>query len=292
MVNAMVSVADAFVDGIAELPSLSRAAQAVVQSISAGRDNFPNIARVVDEDPVLVASVLRVANSAFYSSPTRINSVSSAISRLGFNEVRALICTASLLRAFKGAAPAMDLDKFWGHSLGTAVACHVLVQPAGVRPGALLGDNPYYLGGLMHHLGILVEALHQPLRFGQACALARARGWSLEQAEREVFGFGHSAWGAALLERWKMPAMIADAALYHLEPEACPGDRKAAQVVHLAGLLIQAEGTENLEMAKPCLDLAALAGLGWSPERLPELAQRIREAIADAQQLQMILAGA
>jgi HD-like signal output (HDOD) protein len=287
----MVSAADTFVDGIAELPSLSRAAQAVVQSIASGKDNFPSIARVVDEDPVLVASVLRVVNSAFYSSPVRISSVSAAISRLGFNEVRALVCTASLLRDFKGAGAAIDLDRFWAHSLGTAVACHVLVQPGGARPGALLGDNPYYLSGLMHHLGILVEALHQPSRFSQACGLALERDWSLERAEREIFGFGHSACGAALLERWKMPALISDAALYHLEPEACRGDKKAAQVVHLASQLSHEQGSDSFEMASPRLNEASLASLGWSPARMPELKQRVQEAIADAQQLQCILAG-
>ncbi|HTB33352.1 MAG TPA: HDOD domain-containing protein [bacterium] len=287
----MVSIADAFVDGIADLPSLSRAAQAVVQCLSEGRDNFQSIARVVDEDPVLVASVLRVANSAFYSSPTRISSVTAAIGRLGFNEVRALICTASLLRDFKGAGPAIDLDSFWGHSLGTAVACHVLVQPGGARHGALLGDNPYYLSGLMHHLGILVEALHSPTAFIRARALARENGWSLERGEREVFGFGHSACGAALLERWKMPSSITDAALYHLEPRACPGDPRPAQAVHLAGLLCHEEGGDGFELSKPPMDPAALAALGWSPARLPELKQRIREAIADAHQLQLILAG-
>ncbi|HXC63870.1 MAG TPA: HDOD domain-containing protein, partial [bacterium] len=292
VVNAMVAVADTFVDGIANLPSLSRAAQDVVHSISEGRDNFQSVARVVDSDPVLAATILKVSNSAFYASPTRVGSVSVAISRLGLNEVRALVCTASLMRDFRDASGTIDLAKFWTHSLSTAVACHVIVQPGGARPGALLGDNPFYLSGLMHHLGILVEAIHMPLKFTQACVLARERGWSLEQAEREVFGFGHSACAAALLDRWKMPPQIRDAALYHLEPEACPGDARAARVVHLAGLLTHELGSESYEMVAPWMSEDAFHGLGWSLDRLPELQQRIREAIADAQQLQLALAGA
>jgi HD-like signal output (HDOD) protein len=277
--------AETFLDSLPDLPSLSKAAQEVVRSIAGGKDNFTAIARVVDSDPVLAAGVLKVANSAYYARSTPVGSISTAIARLGMDEVRALVCTAALLREFQGAGKSIDLDDFWRHSLSTAVACHVIVHPGLPASGSLLGDNPFYLCGLMHHLGILLEAIHRPVEFAQARLLAHERGCGMEQAEREIFGFGHSESGAALLRRWKSPGMVVDAALYHLAPESCPGDRRPAQVVHLAGMLCHELGANSYEGVAPWVSEESFLKLGWDIDKLPALQERVRLAIENAQQL-------
>jgi HD-like signal output (HDOD) protein len=289
--NFELAAAEAFLHDLPELPSLSPAASQIIQSINDGNDNFQDLGRIVEGDPVLATRVLKVANSAFYAAPSRMSSLTAAIGRLGLTEMRTLICSAALIRQFEGAKAAIGLDLFWNHSVATALACQVIVEPGPLRPGQMLGDNPYYLAGLMHHLGLLVEAIHAPARFEQACARANETGGSMEQAECELFGFGHSATGAALFDLWRVPDIIRQAALYHLDPDACPGDGKAAQVVHLAGLLAHETGAYSFEGVAPWVSESAFHRLGWSLERLPELMDRLKRANNQAGGLVQALAG-
>jgi HD-like signal output (HDOD) protein len=141
----------------------------------------------------------------------------------------------------------------------------------------------------MHHLGVLMEAVNKPTDFRRALVLSEERGCSLQEAETEIFGFGHSECGAALLERWKSPQMMVDAALYHLNPEACPNDPKPAQVVHLAAMLCHELGGQSYEGVAPWFSEQVFHKLGWSLESLPSLQERIQHAIGSATHLHSAL---
>jgi HD-like signal output (HDOD) protein len=279
-----LKLAAEFLDGLPDLPSLSPASVSIVRSIDLGRDNFPALARVVEGDPVLAGRVLKVANSAYYAAANRLTSISSAIARLGIDEVRALVSAAALIRQFQNDELPFDLSAFWNHSLTTALACHAISSPEAQPSGRLMGDNPYYLAGLMHHLGLLVEAIHSPKAYRQAAALSKERQCSMEAAELEVMGFAHPATAAVLFERWQMPTATIDAALYHLDPANCPGDQHSAQVVHMAGLMAHGLGGYPFEgvTASPGFDAAVLEQLGWSMDRLDQLKSRVESQAAQA----------
>ena len=99
------------------------------------------VAILIEEDPAMAPSVLRVANSVmFYSSQSgAIFSVQDATVRLGFKQLRELVRTAAFIRAFGKMTRQMDPRRFWRRSLITAVAGRVIARS--VRVPALLYED-------------------------------------------------------------------------------------------------------------------------------------------------------
>src|SRR5512147_807202 len=76
-----------------------------------------DVAAIIERDPALTARLLRSANSAAFSrSGERIGSISSAVSRLGVNQVRAICIVLAVVKAFSRKAGGLDHQVFWTHS--------------------------------------------------------------------------------------------------------------------------------------------------------------------------------
>ena len=72
------------------------------------------IAELLRSDPDLCARMLRVANSAFYSFPTEIETVDRAISVIGLRQIRDLVLVTSVIKAFEGIPKDLvNMSTFW-----------------------------------------------------------------------------------------------------------------------------------------------------------------------------------
>ena len=92
------------------------------------------VAKLIQAEPVLAARVVAVANSvAFNSSGRAIADVQSAVTRLGFRNVRSL-ATASLVRQMGGAADSGNpllrrmAAQLWEHTAHVTALAHVLAR--------------------------------------------------------------------------------------------------------------------------------------------------------------------
>ena len=80
------------------MPILSRTAQCVAGTASRENSSLSDLAWVILEDPTLTAQVLKLANSMYYHPHSkRINTVSRAVMRLGFNTIKEMCLTISLI---------------------------------------------------------------------------------------------------------------------------------------------------------------------------------------------------
>ena len=274
--------ADDFIDSIADLPS----PPAFLQEVLSAADNgtFAQIARLVERDLGLAARVLRIGNSAFYGGGERISSVTTALGRLGTRELKGVILSSLMVDTFKGLQDVLDTDAFWRHCFASGIASQLLSSPAHLESEDLhLGDNPYYMAGLLHHVGILAEALKDPACFNRARAVARAQGCSLAEAETEIFGFDHAEAGAAMLERWRFPDDTSDAARYHLRPDEADRNVETVRVVHLSAMLCHELGpTDSYEGVAPWFSERAFYELGWTQAQLPRLVEKLKLTIHKA----------
>jgi HD-like signal output (HDOD) protein len=275
--------AEQFVESVGNLPSLPSIVEEVLSAASSNKDNFVQIARLVERDPGLSARVLRAANSAYYSRMSRISSVSMAIARMGTNEFKTLAFSAAFMNTFKDLDTVLDMRAFWKHSLASGMACRLLASPSHLEPSSL-GDNPFYVAGMLHHVGILVEAIKEPLLLEEARKQARERGCSLAESERRLFGFDHAEVGAALLKKWRFPDEVCEAALYHLRPDEAPQHQQTVQVVHLSAMLChELDPTlDSFEGVAPWFSEKAFYDLGWTQDHLPALVRGLGESIRNA----------
>jgi HD-like signal output (HDOD) protein len=187
-----------------------------------------DLVAILEKEPGVSSRILKAANSAFYGTPRAITSLKAAVVRLGNHNV----ARYALSSAF-GAAGGPAWCTFWKHS--TAVALLTRHMAAFLGTFSRQEEEELFTMGLLHDLGVMVELGSG--RFGEVEEALRRRPMSLEEAEREAFGFDHGQLGKAAAVRWNFPADLAAAMECHSRPEAAPEFHRKTVLVHLASLV-------------------------------------------------------
>jgi putative nucleotidyltransferase with HDIG domain len=220
-------------EGILDLPTLPTVVAKIVELVDNPRTNASTLARLISSDPALTARMLKLANSAYYGFPRRIGTINLAIVVLGFNTVRDLAISASLVERFNLAYEGGDLQTdFWEHSICTAVAAR-MVQRQG--PAGAVGEA--FVAGLLHDIGRLVVARYLPEEFERVRRDTEESQRPLWQVELEVLGMSHSEVGGLLCRRWNLPEPIAEAVTWHHHPLKRSETDPLTCIVHFAEYL-------------------------------------------------------
>ena len=174
-----------------------------------------NIQAIMMKDSGLVSSVLRAANSAYFSTSHRCESVAEAVLRLGFREVYRLTVSSvagrwlSQIEHGYGWEPG-DLCK---HSLCVAVASEFIAKETGKVSVGLA-----YTAGLLHDVGKLALAHACADQFEKIRIQQQKSGVSWRQAEHEILGYDHTDVGGVLMEAWTFPTSLIQVACYYPRP--------------------------------------------------------------------------
>jgi HD-like signal output (HDOD) protein len=187
----------------ARLPTLPAIAVQLMGLGSSKSADVSQLVEIVANDPAISASLVRQANSATFHRVRPADSVSRAVSYLGFARSRMTALSATLLPALTdGREPAFCFTAFWRRSL-IAGACALAI---GRR---LFSDDAeaLLLAALVQDIGILALAqlplpIYGRMRGGDFTHLAAVVN------ERRVIHEDHGAVGAWLLERWNFPARL------------------------------------------------------------------------------------
>jgi len=199
--------------------------------------NIDRIIEVISYDKSLVAQCLRIANSALFSRRSTIQSVRGAVLTLGLSHVRDLVYSCSLPRLFANTEYGIAPATFWCHALGTAMVSQHLGERLEVE-----NNERLYLAGLLHDIGLLVNALLFREEFQHILELARTSETPLEEVEQQVLGFTHCDSGRLLADLWKLPPDISGVIEHHHHPSAGDPDAEVTSIVYLADLLCRLRG--------------------------------------------------
>ncbi|MEW6220549.1 MAG: HDOD domain-containing protein [Thermodesulfobacteriota bacterium] len=232
------------------------------QALELARDpdsSFFAIERLVLKDPVLAATVLKLANSAWLGLPLPVTSVSQALSLLGLARFRRLVLQATVHDLFARELRAYSMAS--GALFRHAVACAQLAD-------LLLPDRPVrereeaYVAGLLHDLGKVVLERCAWEAYAVIAQRALSHRESFHQAEREILGLDHGEAGHLLADLWRLPAGLGEAIALHHEPLRSRAGRPLVCAVHVADALCQMLG---IDLARDSLayelEPAALAAL-------------------------------
>lgn len=245
------------------------------------RTSSHDVADVITEDTGLAARLLKLANSAFFGFPSRIDTISRAVTLVGTRQLRDLALATSIIDQFDGLSTgAVTMESFWQHSVACGVTARIL---------ALHRREPnverYFVTGLMHDIGRLLMFSTLPELAAEALDEAERHGELLYRTERRVLGFDHAEVGGALLKQWKLPVHTVSAVAYHHKPANDSGLRTDTAIVHVADLIANALriGSSG-ERYVPPLDDGAWTRLGL-PENildvlLPEIERQYQDAAA------------
>lgn len=273
--------ATSLVTGVASLVSLPEVCIQVNGMVDDDRSSAGDIARVISQDPGLTARLLKIANSSFYGFPSRIETVSRAVTIIGTRELRFLVLAASAVRSFdRISSDAIDMASFWRHSVYCGVIARLLAGRCRV-----LHSERLFVAGLLHDVGRLVMISRIPDLVQVMHFRARQAQEPMFEAEREVFDTDHGEVGAELMKLWRLPASLQSAAAYHHEPQRAPDYALEAALIHIAdGLAHLAElGSSNLQ------DVGPISTFAWE---LTQLSPAVVESVlqeARAQFLETLL---
>ena len=191
--------------GIDDLPTLPRTVLKITELVNNPKSSVKDIARIITDDQVLTARLLKLVNSSFYGFPQRISTVNSAVVLLGFDAIRSLLLTTSVFDLFAGRnkKSKQDQEKFWDHSLGCAVGAKVI--------GNYLRHDKIeelFVAGLLHDIGKIVEMLYLPDEFAKVVATINKKNILMLTAEEQVLGYDHAEIGQLLAGKWNLPIKL------------------------------------------------------------------------------------
>ena len=219
--------------GLATLPKVALEIIRLANDDEATADDFCQIVRC---DPALCVRVLKVVNSAFYGLSRQIESISQAVVLLGATAIKNIAIASSVHKLFVSGRKIDTFDPadLWLHSVAVATASREIA-----RRTKLHRPEDAFLAGLIHDVGILVELQAYGQQFVQVVERVDADPHvAFRQAERELLGASHEAFGAGLCQRWSFPRHLEQVAAHHHEPERVSDDeRTLPAIVHLADWL-------------------------------------------------------
>ena len=220
-----------------------------------------HIARVVSRSPSLTAVLLKIVNSSFYSFPSKISTVSHAVSLIGTREISGLALGISVLSIFRNIPKeTMDMPSFLRHSLACGILSRVLAAHQNMPQ-----TEQMFVSGLLHDLGRLMLYMYFPDESQDILASSRNRNRLLYKEEKKYLGCDHSHIGRHLMKQWKLPSSLENNVFYHHNPSDA-GQSVPATIVHLADIIVNSLGIGSSgEKFVPPLDYDAWENLELSP---------------------------
>ena len=196
---------------LADLPPLPAVVTRIMQTINNPATGADELSRLISLDQGLSSKILRIVNSAYYGFPKRISTITHAVVILGFNTVRNLVLGVSAFGMLpqKAGASGLNRNKFWEHSVATAVAASVLAKTR--KPMARSAVEEAFVAGLLHDVGKLFLDSYFPVQFAVCMAFASREKITQGEAERRVLDIDHMVVGRKIAEHWNFPPNLVNA---------------------------------------------------------------------------------
>ena len=274
----------AIVEGLGQVPTLPAIVARALEILNQPNANAEQAAKLIGQDLALSAKVLRLANSAFYGIPRTISSVDQAIVILGFQTVRSLVMSASVMKILgRGGRGGVDRRGVWRHSVATALAARLLSRKLGRKLG--LDTEALFMAGLLHKIGVMIldSAVQSEYEIALRAATAE-EAQPLPLIERETLGTDHAALAGMLCEKWGLPDELRTPIANHIFPRESKTHVEQACIVHLASHLSEISGfAAFVGLSQWPVDPGILEVIGLTPLDIPELGEQLKAELAKAE---------
>jgi HD-like signal output (HDOD) protein len=229
------------IESIDNLPSFPAIVSRLIKVVNSPESSADDAAELIERDPGLTSKMIRLANSAFYGIPRSISSVSSAVVILGFNTIRSLVLSASVMNLFSDSQKqAIDKDRFWKHSIVTAMAAKIIVRYfINIR---MMDPESAFCSGILHDIGKLIFNEFMTDEYVEVRDFAVKNDVSILQAETKILGINHADICKVVSDKWSLPLDLEYSLVYHHNPGAPDKLHELIATIHFADILAHETG--------------------------------------------------
>jgi putative nucleotidyltransferase with HDIG domain len=239
-----------------KLPTLPTIAIEALMVINDSKSSAKDLAKVISKDTSITARLIRYANSPVYSGLYPVKSIRSAITAIGFQQVKNAIYAVSMHEVFRTSQTDIQrrMEELWAHSVKVAANAAAL---AGAQSD--LDPDVALVAGLIHDIGKI------PLLM-KACDYVELVGDDkyLEHLLDQL----HTGMGRDILQFWEFdPALVAVAAEHEnldRKPEGANPDY--VDLIQVANILSY-RGTEHQLAYIDREEVGAFSRLGMATEQ-------------------------
>ena len=255
------------------LPTLPDVVVRIVEMVDSPQTTGRELAAEIAKDQVVFAKVLKLVNSGFYGFSQPISTIPHAVTMLGFDAVKSLILSSSVLETMDQALPGL-----WRHSLACARTSTFIAEHLDLAEPEEIG-----VVGLLHDLGKVILYQTLEVEFGQVSRRVDKKDMLFYLAEKEVMGCHHADIAGWLLEKWALPAKVIEPIADHHDFRPNRDHAQRTAIVHFADVLARAEGFgSGADRKIPRLDPRALETLSMTVDDAKAIMNRMNAELADA----------
>ncbi len=221
------------VDKLKDIPTLPQVVARIVEIVDSPNTSASDLNKAISNDQALSAKVLKLVNSAFYGFPKKIETLTQAIVILGFNTVRSLALSISMLDFLSSSRTEHQLNytEYWKHSIATSIMAKAIAKKTFPQMA-----EEAFVSGLLHDIGILIFDQFLPNEYRQVFYKVKKEQMQLYKAEKATLNLTHSDVGRMLAVKWNLPDPLLYSIGYHHNPNPAQDYFPIVSTVHAANI--------------------------------------------------------
>ena len=196
-----------FFDLDLQFPPLSRTVAEISDLLNAsGMPDTDRLINIVHMDPLVVASVLKRINSAFYGMRQHFQDIRKAILMIGFIEVCNIVLASGyigLKKNFSSRTQTEMIDRIMRVSVGAGYFTNLISQHLRLPDKASA-----FTAGLLHNIGRFVLLYNLPDAYEQLFRQSNDHFIPTAEDEIKMLGIDHSSIGALAGQYWNFPELV------------------------------------------------------------------------------------
>ena len=219
--------------GLTPLPTIIAR---IIGMIDDPRTTARDLGRLISTDQVLTTKVLKLANSAYYGMPKKIGTVELAVVILGFDALKDVALSVSLLNRFSSISnnENFDMSRFWEHSIACGIVSRMLAKKYAPK---FKGEA--FVAGLLHDIGKLIIIEYLKEEFKEIIGLVREKKIPFYQAEKMVLNVNHAEIGSWLAEKSNLPVTLIESIACHHNPAEAESNSTLPVIVYFSNYLVK-----------------------------------------------------
>lgn len=265
------------IKGLISLPEVYQKIRELMDDPNSDIDQFVN---VVSSDPNLAATVLKVANSAFFGFPGKIDSINRAVNMLGLGQLHDLVLATSAIASLELPNDIMPLKTFWRFSLFSAALTRLLASQLKIPRGERL-----FIIGLLHEIGHLILYAKYPEQTKLAMLIAQNDPQTLHLSEQNMLGLHYGEVGAKLLAMWQLPSNFQNIVHYQPTPDMAEDNVIETTLLHVVHGFAQKLIFHNPQPIETLINTDAWEILKLTPEQIDDSLETALQACLDMEKL-------